>query len=35
MMKKVYNKDKTPDQADAIVGEAFSKEYLDPLFNKK
>ena len=30
-----YDKDKTPDQADAIVGEAFSKEYLDPLFNKK
>ena len=34
MMRKVFNKDKTPDQADAIVGEVFSKEYLDPLIKK-
>tara|TARA_Y100000389_G_C17215524_1_gene390671 strand:- start:25 stop:351 length:327 start_codon:yes stop_codon:yes gene_type:complete len=35
MMKQVFNKDKTPEQADTIVGETFSKEYIEPLIKDK
>lgn len=34
MMREVYNKNKSPDQADSIVGEEFANKYLKPHIDK-
>ena len=33
MMRQVTNKQKTPEQADMVVGKVFAEKYIDPLVN--